>query len=133
MNTKSFLFGIILFGLGVAGFGFSLQNSYADNTPAEGFIARGTEPFWSVKVTRGEIVFSSPTTDEQKYPYSKPMTASGRPADLVQVYPLQGNPSGFLIIRQDNACSDGMSDNVYPYNATLIRGSEVLEGCAEKR
>ena len=133
MNTKSFLFGIILLGLGVGNLGSTLHNSYADNTPAGGFIARGTEPFWSVTVTRDEIVFSSPTTDEQKYPFSEPMTASGRPADLVQVYPLEGTPDGFLILRQDNACNDRMSDNVYPYNATLILGNEVLEGCAEKR
>ncbi|WP_413167295.1 COG3650 family protein [Capilliphycus salinus ALCB114379] len=133
MSTKSFLFGIILLGLGVGNLGSTLHSSYADNTPAEGFIALGTEPFWNVKVTGDEIVFSSPTIDEQKYPYSEPMTGLGRPADVVRVYPLQGNPNGFLILKQDKSCSDGMSDNVYPYSATVIRGSEVLEGCAKKR
>lgn len=133
MNTKSFLFGVILLGLGAAGFGFALRESYADNTPVEGFIARGTVPFWTVEIRRDEIVFLSPTAEEQKYPFSEPMTASGRPADLVQVYPLQGNPSGFLVLRQDDTCYDGMADLPYSYNATLILGNEVLEGCAEKR
>ncbi len=124
---------IVLLGLGVVGFGFSLRESYADNTPSQGFIARGTEPFWSVEIRRDEIVFSSPTVDEQKYPYSEPMSASSRPASFIQVYRLQGNPSGFLVLRQDNACSDGMSDRAYLYNATLILGNQVFEGCAEKQ
>jgi uncharacterized membrane protein len=38
------------------------------------------------------------------------MSASARPADLVQVYQLNGNPNGFLILRKDTACNDGMSD-----------------------
>lgn len=133
MNTKSFLFSIVLLGLGVVGFGFSLRESYADNTPSEGFIARGTEPFWTVEIRRDEIVFLSPTAEEQKYPLSEPITASGRPADLVQVYSLQGNPSGFLVLRQDDACYDGMADLPYLYNATLILGNKVFEGCAEKQ
>jgi uncharacterized membrane protein len=132
MNTKSFFLAVVLLGLSVAGFGWSQQDSYADNPPADGLIARGTEPFWSVSVSRNGIVFSSPTI-EQKYPYSKPMSASARPADLVQVYRLNGNPNGFLILRKDTACNDGMSDNIYPYNATLILGSNVFEGCAENK
>ncbi|ERT06093.1 hypothetical protein M595_3927 [Lyngbya aestuarii BL J] len=133
MNTKSFLFGMILLGLGVVGFGFSLRESYADNTPSEGLIARGTVPFWRVEISRDEIIFLSPTAEEQKYPYIEPMSASSRPASLIQVYRLQGNPSGFLVLRQDDTCNDGMADYTYSYNATLILGNQVFEGCAEKQ
>jgi uncharacterized membrane protein len=37
-----------------------------------------------------------------------------------------------LIIRKVDACSDGMSDNLYPYSALFIQRDIVLEGCAEK-
>lgn len=29
-----------------------------------------------------------------------------------------------------SACSDGMSDRVYPYKAVVTLGGEVLKGCA---
>ena len=133
MKKKFLLLTLILLALVGVSFGLNRGETRAENTPGEGLIARGTEPFWSVSVGRDEIVFSSPTTDGLKYPDRQPMTASGRPADWVLAYRLRGNPGGFLILRKDGTCTDGMSDNVYPYNATLILGSRVLDGCAEKK
>lgn len=99
----------------------------------EEFIVRGTEPFWSVSVSRSGIVYSAPETNNRRYPYTAPITASSRPNDLVRVYRLNGKPNGLLVLKKVSACSDGMSDRVYPYDATLILGNQVLEGCAEKK
>ncbi|MFB2918173.1 MULTISPECIES: COG3650 family protein [Aerosakkonema] len=109
-------------------------NVISQTTPnAEEFIARGTEPFWNVTVNRRGIVYSTPDVRNRRYPYTAPLTAMGRPADLVRVYRLNGQPSGVLVIKKVDSCSDGMSDNVYPYDATLILGNQVLEGCAQRR
>ncbi|WP_456057562.1 COG3650 family protein [Aerosakkonema funiforme] len=109
-------------------------NLIAQNTAnSQEFIARGTEPFWNVTVNRRGIVYSTPEVRNRRYPYTAPLAAMGRPADLVRVYRLNGQPSGVLVIKKVNACSDGMSDNVYPYDATLILGNQVMEGCAQKR
>ena len=111
------------------------SNSYdVAATPAkvEEFTAVGTEPFWSVNVSRNGIVYSTPDAKNRKYPYTAPKAASNRPLDLLRVYKLTGKTSGFLVIKKGN-CSDGMSDRVYPYDATLILGNQVLEGCAYKK
>ncbi|MFB2936374.1 COG3650 family protein [Aerosakkonemataceae cyanobacterium BLCC-F154] len=111
------------------------KNSVISQTPARGesFIVNGTEPFWNVTVNRNGIVYSSPEVSKRNYPYVTPMKAEGRPADLVRVYQLRGQPNGTLIIKKAESCSDGMSDNIYPYEATLILGNRVLEGCASRK
>lgn len=134
---KSFpLYAVI--GLCTAGLGMSAalaNNTLVSQTPArvEEFTVGGTEPFWNVTVSRSGIVYSAPDSNNRRYPYTAPITASGRPADLVRVYRLSGQPNSMLIIKKADACSDGMSDNVYPYDATLILGNRVLEGCAQKK
>lgn len=149
MIMKTLCFYAVLLGLSVSCLGsdsalanrsyanknISRKNFLISQTSAkvEGFIARGTEPFWSMTVNRNSIVYSSPEVRKRTYPYVAPMIAQGRPADLVRVYQLKGQPNGTLIIKKTDSCSDGMSDKIYPYEATLILGNQVLEGCAESK
>lgn len=150
---KSLYFYTLLLGLSVSWLGSDSaladrqgHRSYANNnisaenflisqTPAkvETFTASGTEPFWSVTVNRNGIVYSSPAASKRTYPYVAPMKAESRPLDVVRVYRLNGQPNGTLIIKKANSCSDGMSDKVYPYEAILILGNQVMEGCAERK
>lgn len=128
---KSLYFFTVLLGLSV----MPGENFLISQTPArvETFTARGTEPFWSITVNRNGIVYSSPDASKRTYPYVAPIAAQARPADLVRVYRLNGQPNGTLIIKKANSCSDGMSDKAYPYEAILILGNQVLEGCAERK
>ena len=141
---KYLYFSAVLLGLSVSWLGrdaalanhnISAENVLISQTPARGesFFAIGTEPFWNVTVNRNGIVYSSPEVSKRTYPYVTPMKAEGRPADLVRVYQLKGQPNGTLIIKKADSCSDGMSDKVYPYEATLILGNRVMEGCAERK
>lgn len=109
------------------------NSDVAQNTSGEEFIARGTEPFWNMTVSKRGIVYTSPEVKKLTFAYVNPLKAAGRPEDLVRVYPLKGKNNNMLIIKKDNKCSDGMSDKIYPYSATLILGNTVFEGCAEKR
>jgi uncharacterized membrane protein len=101
------------------------------NRNTEEFTVSGTEPFWSVTVSKQGIIYSTPES-RQSFPYVAPLTASGRPVDLVRVYRLRGrnNTNNTLVIKKVNSCSDGMSDIKYPYSAIFIVGNKVLEGCA---
>jgi uncharacterized membrane protein len=125
---KAFISYIALLGLST---GLLAESSgvVAQTANSEKFVARGTEPFWSVSVSKSGIVYSSPDVKKQTFPYVAPLKAQGRPDDFVRVYRLRGNNT--LIIKKDNACSDGMSDNKYPYSAVLILGNKVLDGCAK--
>ncbi|MBD2360352.1 hypothetical protein H6G36_03950 [Anabaena minutissima FACHB-250] len=102
------------------------------NRIAQEFIASGTEPFWSVTISKKGIIYATPES-RQSFPYVSPLQASGRPVDLVRVYRLRdrNNATNTLVIKKVNSCSDGMSDITYPYSAIFIRGNTVLEGCAK--
>ncbi|BAY22278.1 hypothetical protein NIES2100_20410 [Calothrix sp. NIES-2100] len=131
---KTFTSFIAILGLGMT---LLLMNSnnlvVAETADNEEFIASGTEPFWSITVSKRAIVYSSPDKPKQTFPYVTPLSASGRPANLVRVYRLKGTGNNILIIRQVSACSDGMSDKNYSYSATAILGNVVLDGCAQKK
>ncbi|MBW4455525.1 MAG: hypothetical protein KME55_23995 [Nostoc indistinguendum CM1-VF10] len=105
----------------------------AQTASSEEFIAGGTEPFWSVTVSKRGIVYSSLGVQKQSFSYVAPLKAEGRPADLVRVYRLQGKSNNILIIKKVDACSDGMPDKEYPHSAIFILGNKVFEGCAEKK
>ncbi|MUG93339.1 hypothetical protein F7734_13235 [Scytonema sp. UIC 10036] len=105
----------------------------AQNIAAERFNVVGTEPFWNVSVSKSGIVYSSPEVKKQTFPYVAPLKAEGRPEDFVRVYQLKGKGNNTLILKKADKCSDGMSDKEYPYSATLILGTKVLEGCAERK
>lgn len=156
MKSLSGYFYPVLLGLSVSCLGSNsalADRSYANhNIPgkiflisqtsarAESFIGGGAEPFWSITVNRNGIVYSAPDYSSSEiskrtytYPYVAPIKAEGRPLDVVRVYRLNGQPNGILIIKKTDSCSDSMSDKVYPFQATLILGNRVMEGCAERK
>jgi uncharacterized membrane protein len=96
--------------------------------------ASGTEPFWQVSVTRQGIEYRTPEQPTPlKFAYSAPIAAQGRPTDVVQVYRLQSRSvNGWLMIQKAGSekCSDGMSDNQYPYSAIVMLNGKVRSGCA---
>ncbi|WP_017654083.1 COG3650 family protein [Fortiea contorta] len=111
----------------------STAHEIAQTARVENFVARGTEPFWNLTLSKSGIIYSVPDGKKQTFPYVTPLAASGRTADFVRVYQFRGRGNNTLIIKKVNTCSDGMSDQNYPYSATLILGNQVLEGCAEKK
>ncbi len=98
----------------------------------EEFVAVGNEPFWNITIGKRGIVYSTPDTKPQTFPYVAPIAAQGRPIDTVRVYRLQG-ANNLLILKKTNACNDTMSDRQYPYSATLILGNTVRDGCADRK
>jgi uncharacterized membrane protein len=137
---KPLLYLSVLVGLSAASLTLHLNaaNSAQTSPPAtrsEEFRVVGTEPFWGISVGKRGIVYSTTDSKPRSFPYSAPMTAQGRPADLVRVYRLQSKPNtnNVLVIKKVAACSDSMSDKQYPYSATLILDNAVREGCAERK
>ncbi|MBD2354475.1 hypothetical protein H6G41_07515 [Tolypothrix sp. FACHB-123] len=131
---KIFISSIAILGLGITLLSIDNNNLVvAQSATSEEFIARGTEPFWSINVSKRGIVYTSPDKPKQTFPYVTPLKADGRTENLVRVYRLSGKGNNLLIIKQVDNCSDGMSDKKYAYSATAILGNRVLDGCAEKK
>lgn len=121
--------------IGLAASLLTLLPAIANQTapePIESFKVIGNEPFWSIGIDKTGITYSTPDSQKTTFPAVVPLSAQGRPADNLRVYPLKGRTNGTLIIRK-GACSDTMSDRKYNYSATLILGDTVKEGCAIKQ
>jgi uncharacterized membrane protein len=87
--------------------------------------ALGTEPFWAIDIDGGTIAYTTPERPQG------PRTAVAR-ADSGGLLKLTGRLNGeaISVVIAPGACSDGMSDIVYPYSAAVQLGERSLQGCA---
>ena len=90
-----------------------------------GYRLIGTEPFWGGTVTSDEIVYSTPDD-----PSGEPIAVKRRFDGDREIYSgsLRGRP--FVLALTAGPCSDGMSDNVHAFTATLEVDGETRRGCA---
>ena len=87
--------------------------------------ALGTEPFWSVEITKDAMVYTGVDRDEQR---------AGNPQPVVQgttaVYTAADDGTAMVVTLIATECSDGMSDRLYPLTAKVELGEVSLTGCA---
>lgn len=84
----------------------------------------GNEPFWGVAITASQLKLMRPDHPDMVVANTGP-TINGD----VAVW----NARGLTVrLEPQAACSDGMSNNVYPYKATVTVGGETLSGCAAR-
>lgn len=88
--------------------------------------ARGNEPFWSIQIRPTQITLQRP--DEPNLVVTNP----GPVVDGARVnWTTQSGMTRMTVsLALDPACSDGMSDAVYPMAAEVTLGDVVLKGCA---
>ena len=93
----------------------------------QNFIVRGNEPFWAIAVTSATLDYNGADRPQETAANPGPVITS-----TVATYTVTtslNNPL-VVILTIDPACSDGMSETVYPLAATVIRPGETLTGCA---
>ena len=87
----------------------------------------GTEPFWGIDVEGDRLHFTTAEDQAGKHLAAAPV-AEG---DGLR-YAGQGDDGiAFELRLSRGACSDGMSDRTYAYNATFRYGSTEYRGCAD--
>lgn len=84
----------------------------------------GTEPFWGVDVTPGTLVFTGVDRAELRL---------ANPGPVMQGESAVIAAEGLTITLRPATCSDGMSDRVYPLEAEVLLGTELLKGCANSQ
>ena len=105
-----------------------VQAAAATPNPAEAekhFQALGTEPFWSLEVLPGKLVYTSP---EVQHGVVIAARFSGEGKRLLFSGTMQGKPVVLSI--EPGTCSDGMSDTVHAYKAVFTWGAQTEQGCA---
>ncbi|WP_226634424.1 COG3650 family protein [Novosphingobium profundi] len=93
--------------------------------PDETVQASGTEPFWSVRVESGQMIYTAPDLPEGREIAVTRFAGRGGLSFSGE----RGGEVWTLAITQ-GACSDGMSDRSYPFTATLANGATTRQGCA---
>ncbi|WP_337189213.1 hypothetical protein [Phenylobacterium sp.] len=92
-------------------------------------MARGTEPFWAIRVTDGRtLTYSAPGETDRVYRAEGATVAPGR-ATWIAHEP-GGEQLTLTVYASD--CSDGMSDLDYPWVAEAALPNRRLHGCAGK-
>ena len=85
------------------------------------FYCTGTEPFWSLDIKNGKVVtYSDPITMKLK---TRNINSSQDTAGSNQgiAYSVQsGSGNDVAVIKYVGNCSDGMSDNEYPYDVSFL-------------
>ena len=103
----------------------------ADMRPFDGIAAgeplnaAGTEPFWSIRVEDGVLVYSTPENIDGT---SAPVERFAGRGGVSFSGTLAGEQIDLAIT--PGQCSDGMSDRTYPFHATLAIGAGQRSGCA---
>ncbi|MFN3864921.1 MAG: COG3650 family protein [Erythrobacter sp.] len=92
--------------------------------PDETITLVGTEPFWNVRIAGGEASYSNPDHPEgmrfavSRFAGNGGLGFSGTLFD-----------APFIATLTPGQCSDGMSDQRYPFVATIALDGETLQGC----
>lgn len=89
---------------------------------------RGTEPFWAVRVTGGQITLERPDHPTVAAG-AGPVRAEGGAAAWEAA---TANPPLRVTARVQPGCSDGMSDLSYPLAVEVTVGGETLKGCGAR-
>lgn len=90
----------------------------------------GTEPFWSIKFRNNGMYYQSgPDQEKELYNYmvpsgsETPVKALSEETVQINVWPAKNGPDSYkwhITIRKE-PCSDGMSENTYPYSIEINR------------
>jgi uncharacterized membrane protein len=96
----------------------------------------GSEPFWDVEINTKVVQFKdSGKNFVMTIPKPQPSTAEGSSDEYIVVY--QGktidhqNKFMNIIIVNDENCSDGMSEEKYPFSAFVLSGKTLYKGCCK--
>jgi uncharacterized membrane protein len=87
---------------------------------------QGTEPFWFVNT--GYLMANVDAAEtKSKIALDEPETPAARPYPWL--YPVHGKAASFLLVDENAACSDDMSDTKFAYSMLLHAGGVFMEGC----
>jgi uncharacterized membrane protein len=100
------------------------------NTPEKmNFRCIGTEPFWSVVIRNGSILFLTPdNADGEEWKFTPPAVSAGK-----WIYTTTDAKNRAVTITiTEGKCSDGMSEMEFAYRAAIKLGTINLNGCARE-
>ncbi|MDP1630648.1 MAG: hypothetical protein Q8L66_04435 [Caulobacter sp.] len=92
------------------------------------FLLIGTEPFWAVEISNGDLKLSRPDHEAVTAKAAVLVVRNSR-----AVWTAGTGKAGLIVALTPGACSDGMSDRIYPYTAEVKVDGKVMKGCGARR
>ena len=93
------------------------------------FRAQGNEPFWAVRVTRDEIVWSQP---EEPTEIAFPAVDVERANDGTLTYTTSTADHRLELVLTPESCTDGMSGAYFHFTARATLDGRTVTGCARE-
>lgn len=91
-------------------------------------VARGNEPFWSVKINGTQVTLSRAGQPDAVYTAPGAQISPGKASWAAK----DAGGRTMTVTLYVSDCSDGMSEQRYPMSAEVDLGGETLGGCAAK-
>lgn len=91
--------------------------------------AFGTEPFWSADISAQGLTYTTPDNLEAGGSSASVTRADG--AESVKFTATLDGQVLEILVTNVGDCSDGMSDNLYPWTVERTLGDDTVQGCAE--
>lgn len=89
----------------------------------------GNEPFWGIKITKKQLIYSPFEGDILNLPIMFNKTSENN-TSLAAVFAEKAGNSVMAVLQKVEACSDGMSDIDYPYSiSAVINNKNFYSGC----
>jgi uncharacterized membrane protein len=94
------------------------------------FTGLGTEPFWAVYVIRDSKIVFEPADGPI---FEMELTRTDTTSPGITRYIANNIVTGiFLTVKKEN-CSDGMSEEIYPFSVDLVVEGKKYNGCGRKK
>jgi uncharacterized membrane protein len=103
------------------------ESSPADSPIASDLRLLGTEPFWSINISKANKTATYSRAGEADVVLGYPKESGADGANVLTSTSPQGDV--VMTLRKQD-CSDGMSDRTYPWEAEVVFNGEMLKGCA---
>lgn len=107
--------------------------AYDGIASGEAISLSGTEPFWSAEIEDGTMRYTTIEDQDgvvfpvERFAGNNGLSFSGQLPDRTGH---RNAGAAVDVAVTPGSCSDGMSDRIFPYVATLSVGDETLRGCA---
>ena len=94
--------------------------------PATTYTCLGNEPFWSVNIKEGNIIFRTPDEGPITYPYQAPQQRGSQKEFMSK----SGNSTLKVVIKEE-PCTDTMSGEPFPYTVEVTKDGKIYSGCGK--
>lgn len=99
----------------------------------DSFDCLGNTPFWKLSITDKQFIFTEKNAPAVTMPAVEPKPAEDMKMDHIRIFRTKSDSKDIIIIIQNQSCTDGKSEEMFPYEGLFITSDKVYHGCCSKK